>query len=143
MVHSVLRHRSAPSTVSCSTQYQIRTHCSGKPYAPVCIVSALCPGGDTVPLAVFPRRTMLLQLEEERKKLLEAIGATFAHLGSGASDLLEDKAKLGSMVAGLTLLALGVYSTREGVRVAGTTFERWFGTPRLVRALTHPPPPPP
>jgi len=35
-------------------------------------------------------------------------------------------------VAGATLLALGVYSTREGVRVAGRTFDRWFGTPRLV-----------
>lgn len=77
-------------------------------------------------------RTMLLQLEEERKKLVEAINATFGHLGSGVADLLADKAKLGTAVAGFTLLALGVYSTREGVRVAGSTFDRWFGTPSLV-----------
>mmetsp|Transcript_18877 Transcript_18877/g.57048 ORF Transcript_18877/g.57048 Transcript_18877/m.57048 type:complete len:601 (-) Transcript_18877:2465-4267(-) len=83
------------------------------------------------------RRTLLLTLEEERKKLLEAINATFGHIGSGVSELLADKAKLGSAVAGLTLLALGVYSTREGVRVAGSTFERWFGTPSLVRETSR------
>ncbi len=78
------------------------------------------------------RRTLLLQLEEERKKLVEAINVTFGHLGSGLTDLLTDTTKLGTGIAGLTLLALGVYSTREGVRVAGKTFDRWFGTPRLV-----------
>jgi len=57
---------------------------------------------------------------------------TFGHLGSGLTDLLTDTTKLGTGIAGLTLLALGVYSTREGVRVAGKTFDRWFGTPRLV-----------
>ena len=74
----------------------------------------------------------MLTLEEERKKVVEAINATFGHLGAGLSDLLTDRAKLGAAVAGATLLALGVYSTREGVRVAGRTFDRWFGTPRLV-----------
>lgn len=86
----------------------------------------------TVHLFVAVLRTMLLQLEEERKKLVEAINATFGHLGSGVADLLADKTKLGTAVAGFTLLALGVYSTREGVRVAGSTFDRWFGTPSLV-----------
>ena len=79
-------------------------------------------------------RNMIITLEEERKKVVEAINATFSHLGAGISDLLTDRAKLGAAVAGATLLALGVYSTREGVRVAGRTFDRWFGTPRLVRA---------
>ena len=65
--------------------------------------------------------------------MVEAINATFSHLGAGVSDLLTDRAKLGAAVAALTLLAFGVYSTREGVRVAGRTFDRWFGTPRLVR----------
>jgi len=78
---------------------------------------------------------MMLTLEEERKKVVEAINATFGHLGAGLSDLLTDRAKLGAAVAGATLLALGVYSTREGVRVAGRTFDRWFGTPRLVRCI--------
>ena len=83
--------------------------------------------------ALICHRNMIITLEEERKKVVEAINATFSHLGAGVSDLLTDRAKLGAAVAGLTLLALGVYSTREGVRVAGRTFDRWFGTPRLVR----------
>ena len=77
----------------------------------------------------------MLTLEEERKKVVEAINATFSHLGAGLTDLLTDRSKLGAAVAGATLLALGVYSTREGVRVAGRTFDRWFGTPRLVRRI--------
>ena len=80
----------------------------------------------------------MLTLEEERKKVVEAINATFEHLGAGLTDLLTDSRKLSAAVAGLTLLALGVYSTREGVRVAGRTFDRWFGTPRLVCPLHSP-----
>lgn len=83
------------------------------------------------------RRTLLLQLEEERKKLVEAINVTFGHLGQGVTDLLTDKTKLATGIAGATLLALGIYSTREGVRVAGKTFDRWFGTPRLVRETSR------
>lgn len=77
---------------------------------------------------------MLLTLEEERKKVVSAINATFEHLGAGAVALLTDTTKLTTAVAGFTLLALGLYSTREGVRVAGRTFDRWFGTPSLVRS---------
>ena len=65
--------------------------------------------------------------------MVEAINATFSHLGAGAVELLTDTSKLTTAVAGFTLLALGLYSTREGVRVAGRTFDRWFGTPSLVR----------
>ena len=78
---------------------------------------------------------MILTLEEERKKVVEAINATFGHLGAGITDLLTDTTKLSTAVAGATLLALGVYSTREGVRVAGRTFDRYFGTPALVRTI--------
>ena len=49
------------------------------------------------------------------------------------TELLTDSTKLATGIAGVTLLALGIYSTREGVRVAGRTFDRWFGTPALVR----------
>lgn len=51
----------------------------------------------------------------------------------GVTELLTDSTKLATGIAGVTLLALGIYSTREGVRVAGRTFDRWFGTPALVR----------
>jgi Domain of unknown function (DUF3523) len=51
----------------------------------------------------------------------------------GVTELLTDSTKLATGIAGVTLLALGIYATREGVRVAGRTFDRWFGTPALVR----------
>ena len=46
------------------------------------------------------------------------------HIGSGATALLTDADKLVVTVAGLTALALGVYSAREGTRVAGRAFDR-------------------
>lgn len=74
------------------------------------------------------RRAMQLRLEEERKKLVEAINTTFTNLGSGTLALLTDKERLGTAVAGLTVLALGVYSAREGTRVAGQVFSRYAAT---------------
>lgn len=71
------------------------------------------------------RRAMQLRLEEERKKLVEAINTTFTNLGSGTLAILTDKEKLGTALAGLTVLALGVYSAREGTRVAGQVFSRY------------------
>lgn len=70
------------------------------------------------------RRAMQLRLEEERKKLVEAINTTFSNVGAGTVSLLTDRERLGTAVAGLTLLALGVYSAREGTRVAGQVFSR-------------------
>ena len=70
------------------------------------------------------RRAAQLRFEEERKKLIEAINATFTNVGSGTIALLTDRERLGTAVAGLTLLALGVYSAREGTRVAGQVFSR-------------------
>ena len=67
---------------------------------------------------------MQLRLEEERKKLVEAINTTFTNVGAGTVALLTDRDRLGTAVAGLTLLALGVYSAREGTRVAGQVFSR-------------------
>lgn len=74
------------------------------------------------------RRAMQLRLEEERKKLVEAINTTFTNIGTGSLALLTDKERLGTAVAGLTILALGVYSAREGTRVAGQVFSRYAVT---------------
>ena len=70
------------------------------------------------------RRAMQLRLEEERKKLVEAINTTFRNVGAGTVALLTDKERLTTAVAGLTVLALGVYSAKEGTRVAGQVFSR-------------------
>lgn len=85
------------------------------------------------------RRELQLKLEEDRKRLIEAINTTFGNLGSAIGGLLADRDKLLTAVGGLSLLALGVYSAREGTRVAGKAVDRWFGTPRLVRETSRKP----
>lgn len=82
------------------------------------------------------RRAMQLRLEEERKKLVEAINTTFTNLGSGTLALLTDKERLGTAVAGLTVLALGVYSAREGTRVAGQVFSRYAASILAITSHT-------
>lgn len=85
------------------------------------------------------RRELSLKLEEDRKRAIETINAIFTNMGAGAKDLLTDSTKLVSLVGGLSLLALGVYSSRETTRVAGKAFEKWFGTPKLVRETSRKP----
>jgi hypothetical protein len=158
------------------------------------------------------RRELQLKLEEDRRRLVEAINAAFGNLGSAARSLLTERDKLLAAVGGLSLLALGVYSgegegsgrlpawlmrlsesgvpashagcsagdtpprpvqakracsganrssnqctsvqaitsrrrrcapfppaAREGTRSAAKAFDRWFGTPRLVRETSRRP----
>lgn len=85
------------------------------------------------------RRELSLKLEEDRKRAIETINAIFTNMGAGAKDLLTDSTKLVSLVGGLSLLALGVYSSREATRVGGKAFEKWFGTPKLVRETSRKP----
>ncbi|PRW20514.1 ATPase family AAA domain-containing 3-B [Chlorella sorokiniana] len=80
-----------------------------------------------------------LKLEEDRKRLVEAINTTFGNLGTAAVNLLTDRDKLLTAVGGLTLLAVGVYSAREGTKSAAKAFDRWFGTPKLVRETSRKP----
>eukprot|EP00877_Chromochloris_zofingiensis_P015243 jgi/Chrzof1/9973/Cz04g22140.t1 len=83
------------------------------------------------------RRAALLKYQEETKKAIESINAVMSHLGAAAVDLLTDRNKLLTVVAGATALALGVYGAKEGARVTGRTVERWLGTPRLVRETSR------
>ena len=85
------------------------------------------------------RRELSLKLEEDRKRAVETINAAFSNLGSAGKELLTDSGKLISLVGGLSLLALGIYTSREGTRVAAKAFERWFGTPKLVRETSRKP----
>jgi ATPase family AAA domain-containing protein 3A/B len=55
-------------------------------------------------------RELQIKLEEDRKRLIEAINTTFGNLGSAAAGLLTDRDKLLAAVGGLSLLALGIYS---------------------------------
>ena len=60
--------------------------------------------------ACLHRRELQIKLEEDRKRLIEAINTTFGNLGSAAAGLLTDRDKLLAAVGGLSLLALGIYS---------------------------------
>jgi hypothetical protein len=51
-------------------------------------------------------------------------GGLRRNLGAGISSLLTDRERLGVAVAGLSVAALGIYSAREGTRVAGRAFDR-------------------
>ena len=46
------------------------------------------------------------------------------HLGSGVTSLLTDMDKLTTLIAGLSVLALGIYTAREGTRVGGRAIDR-------------------
>ncbi|KAL4421615.1 hypothetical protein ABPG75_010906 [Micractinium tetrahymenae] len=85
------------------------------------------------------REELQIKLEEDRKRLIEAINTTFGNLGTAAASLLTDRNKLLTAVGGLSLLALGVYSAKEGTRSAAKAFDRWFGTPKLVRETSRKP----
>lgn len=83
------------------------------------------------------RRAALLRYQEETKKAVESINAVFGHLGTAARDVLADKEKAAALVVGATALALGVYGARESARVGGRVFDRWLGTPKLVRETSR------
>jgi len=83
------------------------------------------------------RRELLLKAEEERKKAVEVASAWLSGLGKAGRELLSDREKLAALVGGVAALALGVYSAREGTRVAGKALDRWMGTPSLVRETSR------
>jgi len=86
------------------------------------------------------RRELLLKMEEERKKAMELINATFTHLGAAATDLLTDRDKMAMLVLGGSALALGYFAAREGTSVAGKAISAYMGTPKLIRETSRPKP---
>ena len=83
------------------------------------------------------RRIMMLQYQEQTKLVLQAIGSTFSQLGQGALALVSDTDLLFRTTAMTSLLLLGFFSTREGVRVVGRAVERWMVTPKLIRETSR------
>ncbi|XP_014474470.1 PREDICTED: ATPase family AAA domain-containing protein 3 [Dinoponera quadriceps] len=88
-----------------------------------------------------------LKASEKRITVLESIKTTGSVLGSGAKALLEDWDKITAAVAGLSLLAFGVYTAKGATSVATRYIESRLGKPSLVRetskfalldALRHP-----
>ncbi|NP_991266.1 ATPase family AAA domain containing 3 [Danio rerio] len=93
------------------------------------------------------REQIRLKAAEHRQTVLESIRTAGAVFGEGFRAFISDWDKVTATVAGLTLLAAGVYSARNATAVAGRYIEARLGKPSLVRetsrftvaeALKHP-----
>ncbi|KAK7264010.1 hypothetical protein RJT34_31612 [Clitoria ternatea] len=79
------------------------------------------------------RRMLIDRANAEREKWVAAINTTFDHIGGGLRAILTDQNKLVVAVGGVTALAAGVYTTREGARVIWGYIDRILGQPSLIR----------
>ncbi|XP_019450877.1 PREDICTED: ATPase family AAA domain-containing protein 3-B-like [Lupinus angustifolius] len=79
------------------------------------------------------RRMLVDRANAEREKWVSAINTTFEHIGGGIKAILTDQNKLVVAVGGVTALAAGVYTTREGARVIWGYVDRILGQPSLIR----------
>ncbi|CAA0813105.1 AAA-type ATPase family protein [Striga hermonthica] len=79
------------------------------------------------------KRMLVERANAEREKWVAAINTTFDHIGGGLRAILTDKNKLIVTVGGITALAAGVYTTREGARVIWSYVDRILGQPSLIR----------
>lgn len=79
------------------------------------------------------RRMLLERMKGEREKWIAAINATFNHIEGGVRMLMTDRGTLIMAVGGVTALAAGVYTTREGARVMWGHINRILGQPSLIR----------
>ncbi|KAD4888445.1 hypothetical protein R6Q59_034537 [Mikania micrantha] len=79
------------------------------------------------------RRMLIERVNGEREKWLAAINTTFSHVEGGVRMLLTDRSKLVMTIGGVTALAAGVYTTREGARVMWGYVNRILGQPSLIR----------
>ncbi|XP_039329959.2 ATPase family AAA domain-containing protein 3A isoform X1 [Saimiri boliviensis] len=93
------------------------------------------------------REQIRLKAAEHRQTVLESIRTAGTLFGEGFRAFVTDWDKVTATVAGLTLLAVGVYSAKNATAVAGRYIEARLGKPSLVRetsrvtvleALRHP-----
>lgn len=79
------------------------------------------------------RRLQSDRANAEIEKWVAAINTTFEHIGGGLRAILTDQNKLVVAVGGVTALAAGIYTTREGARVIWGYVDRILGQPSLIR----------
>ncbi|KAF3321537.1 ATPase family AAA domain-containing protein 3-like protein [Carex littledalei] len=79
------------------------------------------------------RRMLVEKANAEREKWVSAINTTFEHIGGGLKAILTDQNKLVVAVGGVTALAAGIYTTREGAKVVWGYVDRILGQPSLIR----------
>ncbi|XP_063071980.1 ATPase family AAA domain-containing protein 3-like [Engraulis encrasicolus] len=83
------------------------------------------------------REQIRLKAAEHRQTVLESIRTAGAVFGEGFRAFVSDWDKVTASVAGLTLLAVGVYSARNATGVAGRYIEARLGKPSLVRETSR------
>jgi len=83
------------------------------------------------------REQIRLKAAEHRQTVLESIRTAGTVFGEGFRAFVSDWDKLTATVAGLTLLAAGVYSARNATAVAGRYIEARLGKPSLVRETSR------
>jgi ATPase family AAA domain-containing protein 3A/B len=81
-------------------------------------------------------REMHAKAKEDYKARIDSIQTTFSSIGSGLNTLLTDKDKLMWTVGGLSMLALGYFTAKNGTRVAANLAEKALGKPPLVREFS-------
>ncbi|KAM7467579.1 hypothetical protein LguiB_015141 [Lonicera macranthoides] len=79
------------------------------------------------------KRMLVERASAERDKWVATINTTFDHIGGGLRAILTDQNKLVVAVGGVTGLAAGIYTTREGSRVIWSYVDRILGQPSLIR----------
>lgn len=78
-----------------------------------------------------------LRASEQRTTVLESIKTAGAVLGTGLQAFVSDWDKVTAAAAGLTLLAVGVYSAKMGTGVAARYVENRLGKPSLIRETSR------
>uniref|UniRef100_A0A8C5WVZ2 ATPase family AAA domain containing 3A n=1 Tax=Laticauda laticaudata TaxID=8630 RepID=A0A8C5WVZ2_LATLA len=93
------------------------------------------------------REQIRLKAAEHRQTVLDSLKTAGTLFGEGFRAFVSDWDKVTATVAGLTLLAVGIYSAKNATTVAGRYIEARLGKPSLVRetsritvleALKHP-----
>ncbi|XP_035206555.1 ATPase family AAA domain-containing protein 3-A-like [Stegodyphus dumicola] len=78
-----------------------------------------------------------LKAAEKRITVLESIKTAGSILGSGFNAFISDWSKVTASVAGLTMLALGYYSVKQGTGVVARYVEAHLGKPTLVKETSR------
>ncbi|XP_068649954.1 uncharacterized protein [Aristolochia californica] len=78
------------------------------------------------------KRMLAERLKGEKEKLIEAINTTFEHIRAGFHALTNPDTLM-MAVGGVTVLAAGIYLTREGAKVYWAYIDRKLGQPSLIR----------
>ncbi|XP_072521935.1 ATPase family AAA domain containing 3 [Salminus brasiliensis] len=83
------------------------------------------------------REQIRLKAAEHRQTVLDSIRTAGAVFGEGFKAFISDWDKVTATVAGLTLLAVGVYSARNATGVGARYIEARLGKPSLVRETSR------